>query len=343
MAYTTINKSGDYFNTKLYTGNGSSGHAITGVGFRPDFNWIKNRGAANSHIIHDVLRGVGYELQSNTTAAQGTADPFTSFDSDGFTLGGGGGGINGNSETYVSWNWKANGAGSANTDGTINTTATSVNTTAGFSISTYAGTGSNGTIGHGLGVAPKMIIIKRTSGTEDWLVYTTADGSLDYLVLNSTGASGNSGNAVPTNSVWSVGSNQVQNASGSNYVAYCFADVTGYSKIGSYTGTGVADGTFVYTGFKPAFILQKRTNSATTGWGIIDNTRSPNNEMRNMLLANSNAVEDTSAAPAVDFLSNGFKWRTADGWFNGGGDPHIYMAFAEAPLVGSNNVPCTAR
>jgi hypothetical protein len=138
------------------------------------------------------------------------------------------------------------------------------------------------------------------------------------------------------------GTDVVSNASGDAMIAYCFAEKKGYSKFGSYTGNGNADGTFVYTGFKPAFILQKRTNSASTGWGIIDNTRSPNNEMRNMLLANSTAVEDTSGAPAVDFLSNGFKWRTADGWFNGGGDPHIYMAFGQS-LVGSNNVPCTAR
>jgi hypothetical protein len=340
MAYTTINKSTDYFNTKLYTGNGST-QSITGVGFQPDLLWQKSRSNAYGNMWFDAVRGASQRLISNTTSEQsGTVpDSITSFDSDGFSLGADVA-VNGNGTTNVAWNWKANGIGSANTDGSINTTYTSANTTAGFSISTYAGTGSSGTIGHGLGVAPKMIIIKRTSGTEDWLVYTTADGSLDYLVLNSTGVAGNSGNAVPTNSVWSVGSNQVQNASGSNYVAYCFAEKTGYSKIGSYTGNGNADGTFIYTGFKPAWVMIKRTDTVHD-WRIHDAVRNPSNVIGKGLEANTSDAEYDNVN--LDFISNGFKLRTTTGAHNASGASYIYMAFAAAPLVGTNNIPATAR
>jgi len=349
MAYTTINKSGDYFNTKLYTGNGSAGNGITGVGFQPDFTWIKNRDGAYWHQTYDAVRGASAgALYTNQTAAQDYmgGNGLASFNSDGFTVNTNDG-CNGNGQDLVAWNWKANGAGSANTAGTINSTV-SVNTTAGFSIVSYTGNGTGGaTVGHGLGVAPSMIIEKGRSVTDDWLIYHKSIGATKGLALNNTTAEAAStgywNDTAPTSSLFTIGNNGKVNTNGGTHVAYCFAEKAGYSKFGSYTGTGDADGTFVYTGFKPAFILQKRTNSASTGWGIIDNTRSPFNVSQNMLLANSTAVEDTSSAPAVDFLSNGFKWRTADGWFNGGGDPHIYMAFAEAPLVGTNNVPCTAR
>ena len=349
MAYTTINKSSDYFNTKLYTGNGSAGNAITGVGFQPDWTWIKNRDAAYWHQTFDAVRGASAgALYTNETSAEdyGGGNLLASFDSDGFTVNTNAG-CNANGQNLVAWNWKANSAGSSNTAGTINSTV-SVNTTSGFSIVTYTGNGTGGaTVGHGLGVAPSMIIEKGRSVTDDWLIYHKSIGATKGLALNNTTAeaasSGYWNDTAPTSSLFTIGNNGKVNTNGGTHVAYCFAEKAGYSKFGSYTGTGDADGTFVYTGFKPAFILQKRTNSASTGWGIIDNTRSPFNVSQNMLLANSTAVEDTSSAPAVDFLSNGFKWRTADGWFNGGGDPHIFMAFAEAPLVGSNNVPCTAR
>jgi hypothetical protein len=349
MAYTTINKSGDYFNTKLYTGNGSAGNGITGVGFQPDWTWIKNRDAAYWHQTFDAVRGASAgALYTNETSAEdyGGGNLLASFDSDGFTVNTNAG-CNANGQNLVAWNWKANGAGSANTTGTINSTV-SANTTAGFSIVTYTGNGTGGaTVGHGLGVAPSMIIEKGRSVTDDWLIYHKSIGATKGLALNNTTAeaasSGYWNDTAPTSSLFTIGNNGKVNTNGGTHVAYCFAEKAGYSKFGSYTGTGDADGTFVYTGFKPAFILQKRTNSASTGWGIIDNTRSPFNVSQNMLLANSTAVEDTSSAPAVDFLSNGFKWRTADGWFNGGGDPHIFMAFAEAPLVGTNNIPATAR
>ena len=349
MAYTTINKSSDYFNTKLYTGNGSAGNAITGVGFQPDWTWIKNRDAAYWHQTFDAVRGASAgALYTNETSAEdyGGGNLLASFDSDGFTVNTNAG-CNANGQNLVAWNWKANSAGSSNTAGTINSTD-SVNTTSGFSIVTYTGNGTGGaTVGHGLGVAPSMIIEKGRSVTDDWLIYHKSIGATKGLALNNTTAEAAStgywNDTAPTSSLFTIGNNGKVNTNGGTHVAYCFAEKAGYSKFGSYTGTGDADGTFVYTGFKPAFILQKRTNSASTGWGIIDNTRSPINVSQNMLLANSSAVEDTSSAPAVDFLSNGFKWRTADGWFNGGGDPHIFMAFAEAPLVGSNNVTCTAR
>ena len=351
MAYSSIVKPSVYFNTKLYTGNGGT-NAITGVGFQPDFNWLKNRSNTGEHILVDAVRGM-YNIRSNSTTAQSAngSSHQQSLDSDGFTVAGTGANSNANGNTFASWNWKANGAGSANTDGSINTTATSVNTTAGFSISSYTGTGSNATVGHGLGVAPKMIIIKSTSNTSNWGVYHKSIGANKMLNLNTTAAeatnSGYFNNTDPTTTVFSLGDEgNDTNGSGKNYIAYCFAEKTGYSKFGSYVGNGNANGAFVYTGFKPAFILQKRTNSASTGWGMFDSTRSPTNVSQNMILANSNAVEDTSAAGAIDFLSNGFKWRTADGWFNGGGDPNIYMAFAEEPLVsnsGTDGVPATAR
>jgi len=349
MAYTTINKSTDYFNTKLYTGNGST-NAITGVGFQPDFLWIKSRSDTKNHNLWDAVRGNTKRLISNSNGAESTETSITSFDSDGFTLDSGTT-SNGNSLNFASWNWKANGQGSSNTAGSINTTYTSVSTAAGFSISSYTGNGTAGaTFGHGLNAVPKMMIIKQTSsngGSENWAVYHHALGNTDALYLSTTDSTVGSNlfwnNTTPSSTLVTLGSGDHVNNNTVSYIAYCFAEITGYSKFGSYTGTGAADGAFVYTGFKPAFILQKRSNSSSTGWGMIDNTRSPSNVMKNMLLANSNAVEDTSSAPSVDFLSNGFKWRTADGWFNGGGDPHIYMAFAESPLVGTNNIPCTAR
>ena len=349
MAYTTIKKPGDYFNNKIYTGN-SGTQALTGVGFQPDMTWIKRRGSAEDHALFDAVRGVTKRITPSRDYAESTdAQGLTAFGTDGFTVGSSDA-VNG-SDNYASWNWKANGQGSSNTDGSINTTYTSVNTTAGFSISSYTGDNNGGaTIGHGLGVIPSMVIVKKLSSTRDWMVKHKDLTSNYNLALNKTDAQWQ-----PSSNGWisdltsnqtisfSIGSSDIDNVNqgGQTFIAYCFAEKTGYSKFGSYVGNGNANGAFVYTGFKPAFILQKRTNSASTGWGMFDSTRSPTNVSQNMILANSNAVEDTSAAGAIDFLSNGFKWRTADGWFNGGGDPHIFMAFAEEPLIGDN--PATAR
>jgi hypothetical protein len=343
MAYTTINKSTDYFNTKLYSGNGSATQAITGVGHQPDLVWIKSRSNTESHILSDVVRGSTKRLRADTTNAEDDIglNGIQSFDTDGFTAGDGDG-MNASGQTYASWNWKANGAGSANTDGSINTTYTSANTTAGFSISTYTGTGSSATIGHGLGASPDVVIIKKTSHAEDWNFQTSALGYGNYLVLNSTGASASAGgglvSAVSSTTV-TVDSNSYVNSSGATYVMYCFTEKPGYSKFGSYTGNGSTNGTFVYTGFKPAFLIAKRTNAASS-WGMWDSKRDPINQMSKALFPDLSNAEGTDYY--VDFLSNGFKWRLSGSGENASGNTYIFMAFGQS-LVGSNNVPCTAR
>jgi len=344
MAYTTINKSSDYFNTKLYTGTGSS-NAQTGVGFQPDWTWIKNRTTAGEgHHSYDSVRGVTKRLRTDTNAAESTVSTgLTTFGTDGFTVGSNDG-CNKNGIGIASWNWKANGAGSANTDGSINTTATSVSTTSGFSIVKYTGGGASATIGHGLGVAPKVIMIKCTDSTDKWIVYHNSIGNTKYLVLNDTDAettdSAHFNNTSPTNSVFSVGTSGATSGNGQHFIAYCFAEKTGYSKFGSYVGNDVADGTFVYCGFKPAFVMLKKS-SQTSDWLICDSKRNTSNVVNKKLFPNTNGTEDSY--DVSDFVSNGFKIRTTSGAINASGQTYIYMAFAEAPLVGTNNVPCTAR
>jgi len=359
MAYTTINKSTDYFNTVLYTGNGtaigSGGKTVTGVGFQPDFVWGKARSgtdAVDNHVLTDAVRGATKYLKSNATSSETTdTESLTSFTNDGFTLGSNGQ-LNRNGNNCVAWNWKANGQGSSNTDGSINTTYTSVNTTAGFSISSYTGTGSNATVGHGLGVAPKMVIIKnRGGGVKDWRVGHDGLTSWAYrLHLNDTSAQTEQSvifnSTAPTNSVFSVGTSGGVNASGDNYIAYCFAEKTGYSKIGSYTGNGNADGTFVYTGFKPAFVMVKKTSESGNNWVMSDTARSDvsnANVNDQVLYANLNNSEESSSGLSMDLVSNGFKLRGNGGDHNNNSQTYIYMCFASAPLVGTNNVPCTAR
>ena len=346
MAYTTIDKSSLHFNTKLYTGNGST-NAQTGVGFTPSFTWIKNRGDTHAHVLVDAVRGVTKELRSNGTNAEiTTSNSFTSFDSDGFTLGADStDSYNKNSNNYVSWNWLANGQGSSNTDGTINTTYTSVNTTSGVSIIKYNGNGSAGaTIGHGLGVAPKFVMIKRTDTSSNWIVGTGARGFDKFLYLNTNDAetdnAGTFNDTNPSSSVITLGSwNDVNNASGT-YICYAFAEKQGFSKFGSYTGNGSTDGAFIYTGFKPAFVLVKNT-AITDNWSIFDNKRIGYNAFNYVLYADITNV-GSNGLP-MDILSNGFKWRTDAAMVNGSGNNHIFMAFAEAPLVSSNGVPATAR
>ena len=343
MAYITFQPS-DHFNTKLYAGTGSAGNAQTGINFQPDFVWLKNTdNGTGSHGLFDAVRGVSKRIKSDDTAVEGTYAGVSSFDSDGFTLGTS---WNQSSTNFVSWNWKANGQGSSNTDGGINTTYTSVNTTSGFSISTYTGTGSASTIGHGLGVIPKMILMKKLSGSAGWVVYNNTIGAGKYLRLNTTDAEASDtnifNNTAPTSSVFSVGTDADNNGSGATYVAYCFAEKKGFSKIGSYTGNGNADGPFVYTGFKPQFILWKRTDSAN-GWILMDTKRSPFNVVDDLLEAQSNGAEATASSYYVDYLSNGFKIRNTNNVFNNSSGSYIYMAFAEEPLVASNGTPATAR
>jgi len=343
MAYTTINKSSLHFNTKLFTGTGSS-NAITGVGFQPDFTWIKNRATTGNHALFDVINGVTKYVNSNTNyGLQTSAQTLTAFGADGFTVGTSAD-LNGNGNNIASWNWKAGGGqGSSNTDGSINTTYTSVNTTAGFSISKYSGTGSNATIGHGLGVKPNLILFKRLDSNGSWVVYHSSIGATKYLVLNSTAgdttASDEFQNTEPTNSLISIGTDGGVN--GTTMVAYAFAEKTGYSKFGKYIGNGNADGTFVYTGFKPAFILIKNVSSGSTNWQMYDNKREGYNPQNDLFRANLNSAEGDGTDP-IDIYSNGFKNRHTASSQNTNGDSYIYMAFGQS-IVGSNNVPAVAR
>jgi hypothetical protein len=346
MAYTTIKKSTDYFNTKLYTGNGSTLN-VTGLDFQPDFTWLKCRDIAYNHRLYDVIRTPLNSLESNSSNAESSdGDGLSAFNSDGFTVTQGGNTeYNNNGVNYVGWNWLAdNTTGASNTDGSITSTV-SANTTAGFSICKWTGTGANATIGHGLSAVPKMIIAKRLSNTEDWTIYHTSLGATKKIDLNNTGAESTVANiwnnTAPTSSVFYVGDHNRVNGSGDTYVAYCFADVTGYSKFGSYVGNGNADGTFVYTGFKPAFTMIKRTDT-TSDWNIMDNKRAVSfNPNTKELYANSSQAEATGGQTIRDFLSNGFKLRGTSGGTNASGGTYIYMAFAEEPLVGDN--PATAR
>ena len=343
MAYTTINKSTDYFNTKLYTGNSSTNN-ITGVGFQPDWVWMKNRGALDSHYLYDAVRGVTKNIYSNLTNAEGTAsNGLTAFGTDGFTLGNEGD-INGNGNNYVSWNWKANGAGSSNTDGSITSTV-SVNTTAGFSIVKYAGSNSNVTVGHGLGVAPKMILIKNLSSATSWTVYHESVGNDKRLVLNTEGAQEGTNQfsfgTSPTSSVFALGGGYGDVCtSGANYIAYCFAEKQGFSKFNSYSGAG-SNLPFIYTGFKPAFVMIKRSD-VSDNWNIFDNKRNEFNLTDKRIYANANNAEATASTVSLDFLSNGFKLRGTDSNINNSSGTYIYMCFGQS-IVGSNNIPATAR
>ena len=356
MAYTTINKPSLQFNTLTYAGDGTSPRSVTGVGFQPDFVWIRNRTQAGDSGLYDSIRGAGNnkDLVSETTGAEGAGGGdgygyLSAFNSDGFSLTAGTVGsdiTNKSGSNYVTWNWKANGSGSSNNSGTITSTV-SANTTSGFSIVTYTGNGTSGaTVGHGLGVAPSMIIEKGRSVTDDWLIYHKSLGATYGLALNNTTAAATStgywNDTAPTSSVFSIGNNGKVNTSGGTHVAYCFAEVKGYSKFGSYTGNGNADGTFVYTGFKPAFVIMKRSDSADN-WLMKDSVRDSYNLANKRLYPNQNAGEDTSVNGSIDILSNGFKQRGSDTLTNGSGGTYIYMAFAEQPLVGTNNVPATAR
>ena len=342
MAYTDIDKPSDYFNTVLYTGTGSE-NSKTGIGFQPDWVWIKSRSDAYEHKTYDSIRGATKEFKTNNTNAEGTdAQGLKSFDSDGFTLGTTLG-VNGSSKTYASWNWLASNTTSSNTDGDITSTV-SANTTSGFSIVSYTGTGSNATVGHGLGVTPSMYIVKNRSDNDSWGVYHKSLGATQFLRLQGTDASATSSvwwnDTEPTSSVFSVGTAVATNASGENLIAYCFAEKKGFSKSGSWTGNASADGTFIYTGFKPAMIFHKRTDS-TGDWRIWDNKRSNFNLVNKILYPSASASEGTETFG--DFLSNGFKIRTSGTDYNASGGTYIYMAFAENPLVGTNNIPATAR
>jgi hypothetical protein len=342
-----INKPNTHFNSVLYTGNGST-QSITGVNFQPDLVWLKNRNSTNEHCVTDVVRGATKYLHTNLTQAETTAsNSLQSFDSDGFTLGTNAN-FNTNTNTYVAWNWLAGGTAVSNTQGSI-TSSVSANTTSGFSIVSYTGDASVGsTIGHGLGVAPKVVIIKNRSVSYRWVVGHNNLTSWDYyLSLNESSAETNANNpfndTAPSSTVVTLGNNTGANGSGESMIAYCFAEKKGFSKFDKYFGNGSTDGPFVYTGFKPAWLLVKR-NASATNWKLLDNKRDAYNDGTGANLnANTNDAEDDNVVYAVDFLSNGFKMRNVNSNFNATSGGYIYMAFAENPLVGTNNIPATAR
>jgi hypothetical protein len=325
---------------KLYTGNGTTDTSITGVGFQPDMSWFKGRTNTENHFLFDSIRGATVRLIPNGTSSDATAaQSMKSFDSDGFTLGSDAD-VNQNSINFVSWNWKAGGTASSNTAGSITSTV-SANTTSGFSIVSYTGTGSAATVGHGLSAVPNVIIIKRLDQASNWCVYHSGLGGADHnLFLNTTSAIQTDtdiwNNTLPTTSVFSLGTNIDANGSSAGHIAYCFADVQGYSKFGSYVGNSNADGAFVYLGFSPSFVMTKRTDS-TSGWHMQDNKRDGFNYNNHRLFANSSNAEETTVR--MDLLSNGFKYRDGDGNYG----TNIYMAFAENPFVTSTGVPATAR
>jgi hypothetical protein len=349
MAYTTINKSGDYFNTVLYTGNATDNRTVTGVGFQPDWLWIKNRADTEQHRLQDAVRGATKNLKSSGNGVEETTSTnVKSFDSDGFTLGTDNA-VNGNSDNMVSWNWKAGttGSGTSTGSGTGKAYTYSVNTTAGFSIIRYLGNGTaDHTIPHHLGAEPHWIIIKQLTGTYDWRVYFRAEGNQKIVRLNTTGTATSStdywNNTTPTSTVFNLGTGGGVNADDVPYIAYCFAPKTGYSKMGQYKGNGNANGTFVYTGFKPSVIIIKDADNAEN-WFIFDNKRPGYNLNANHLNPNDSGSETNSSANTIDILSNGFKMRATNNGINrSGGEGFNYLAIGQS-LVGSNNIPCTAR
>ena len=347
MSYSPIDKPTDYFEASTYTGGATD---VSSLSFQPDWVWAKKRDGSENHGLFDSVRGATKTINSNTTDVESTrSGSLTSFDSDGWTMGGSDGIISASGSTYVGWAWRAGGGqGSSNTDGSINTTHTSVNTTSGFSISSYTGTGSAATVGHGLGVLPSMIIIKsRSKSGQNWITWHKAfTGNNEYVELNTTDAKDTYDmidNTSNTTSVFAISGDGNVNESSATYVAYCFAEKKGYSKFGSYTGNGNADGTFVYTGFKPAFVMSKCTSHAGEDWNINDDKRPGYNVIQNALLPNASTAEVTASYQAIDTLSNGFKWRGTNDRVNASGKSYIYMAFADSPFVGSNFNPATAR
>ena len=349
MAYTDVDNSTNYFRVKIYNGDGTDDRNITwdeSSNMQPDMLWSKRRDSADNYSIYDIVRGSGLELRTNTTDADlSRTNNIQALQTNGFQVGTDGQ-VNASGGTYVSWGWLANNtSGSSNTNGSITSTV-SANTTSGFSIVSYTGTGANATVGHGLNSPAKFIILKRRDATNDWEIGSDALGWDKHLYFT-TGAANSSSdrwqNTAPTNSVFYIQTAAGNNASSSPFIAYCFAEKKGFSKFGSYTGNGNADGTFVYTGFKPAFVMIKRTDT-TNNWLMYDNKRDSDNIVGNILHPNlSNAQDIQTTANVYDFTSNGFKARSTYVATNASGGSYIYMAFAESPLVGTNNIPATAR
>jgi hypothetical protein len=324
----------------LYTGNGTTqsiNNAVNGVSFQPDFVWVKGRSTTARNRLFNVLSGVQKELYSDLTNAEATdVNGIQSFNANGFTLGSNDANTSGT--TYVGWQWKGGGTGVSNTAGSI-TSSVSANTTAGFSVVTYTGTGSLATVGHGLGVAPAMMIIKTRSAVNSWVVYHQSLGNTKAIYLNlDQSADTNASfwnNTTPTSSVLTVNTDTICNQNGTTYVAYCFAPVTGYSAFGSYTGNGSADGPFVFTGFRPRFVMIKGSSFASN-WFVIDTSRSSYNVSLDALRPNLSAAETSTGTYSIDILSNGFKLRTDAADSNTSGATFIYACFGENPFKFAN-------
>ena len=340
MAYTTIDDPSAYFKVQLYTGDGNASKAITfddtDTNMQPDFVWIKRRDDADSHFIYDSVRFDGsnaYWLQANNNNAQGSDRPLTAFGSDGFTIGSNNSALNGNTNTYVAWNWKED-------------------ATAGFDIVSYTGNSSDGTttqdISHSLSAVPHWIIVKNRADSTNWPVYhkgNTSAPETEVIYLNLTNATTDDnaffGDTAPTSSQFRVGGDNGANGNGDGMSPYVWSEKKGFSKFGKYSANNNADGPFVYLGFRPAWLMLKVIDGNTGGWDLYDNKRGAFNGQISMLQAN--ASSDAATSDAVDFLSNGFKIRNTSGNQNGSGDTIIYMAFAESPFVNSNGVPTNAR
>jgi hypothetical protein len=327
-----VTKPSTVMDVKLYTGNGST-QTISGLGFSPDFVWLKKRNGATSHRLFDVVRGATKNLYSNTTDAEGTdSTSLSSFDSTGFSLGDNGA-VNALNDTYAAWAWDAGSSTVTNTQGSISSQVRA-NASAGFSIVTYTGTGANATVGHGLGVAPQMIIVKSRGSVTNWGVGHTSIGWANALRLNTTDASSAQAtfwnSTAPTSTVFSIGTGPSTNNNGDSIVAYCFAPVAGYSAFGSYTGNGSTDGPFVYTGFRPRWVMWKNITSAGS-WYIHDAARSSYNVTKAALFPNLSDAENSTYSD-LDILSNGFKQRRTDSDNNASGNTYIYAAFAESPF-----------
>jgi hypothetical protein len=337
---STITNGAAYMAATTYNGNGGTAQTITNTNgttsFQPDFVWIKSRNSASfSHRLYDSVRGAGIELYSNATNAESTvAQSLTAFASNGFTLGTD---LNNNqsSITYIGWQWKAGTTSASNTNGSITSTV-SAGATQGFSVATYTGNGSAGaTFGHGLGVAPSFVIIKERGNVNGWLCYHISTGNTGYLELDATLSfqtlSTVWNNTTPSSSVVTLGTVSNVNRNGGTFVAYCFSAVAGYSAFGSYTGNGSADGPFIYTGFRPRWIMIKRTDSAEV-WGMWDTSRDPYNTMPDYLNANNSNQELAPGNVQIDSLSNGFKVRNTWVGYNASGGSYVYMTFAENPF-----------
>ena len=349
MAYISFQPS-DFFSAIPFVGNtGGVPTTVTGVGFQPDWVWFCNREVINDRWIFDSVRGVEKYIESNTTQVDTTdVQGLQSFNADGFTVGDANP-INQNTKDIISWNWKMGTTSGIAGSPSITPSSYSFSATAGQSIIAYTGNVTSGaTLPHGLGVAPKMIIVKALESADPWTIYhSAADATAPedkYMVLDTSAAVADAtwawNDTAPTSTLFSLGNAGEVNASGSDYIAYCFADVKGYSRFGGYTGNGTADGAFIYTGFRPAFVLIKSTSGAGS-WAMFDDKRDGYNVDNDHVSANTTEVEQTDNT--IDIVSNGFKARNTTNQVNGSGWIYVYMAFAKNPIVSSNGVPTVAR